>query len=351
MNESSVSSGYDVVIVGAGPAGCFAANFLKNDFNVLMIDRAAFPRSKPCGGLLTEESKNIIKKIKLPDAVFSTPEYLDIQYTDLDNGIDIRQKKNYRNVDRNSFDSELLNLSKNEIAFSSNTKFLDAKEANEGSEGYKLTLEKNGKKMSVGSRFLIGADGALSDVRKMVTNAKMNQLIAIQEWFLCSRDIDAFHFIFSKEVTGYYSWVIPKGDSFVCGAAFPPGTGVPQKFQLLKQKIKHLIGESNNFCKKEACLLTKINSKDEICLGKNNIFLVGEAAGLISPSTGDGISFALRSGFNCAQAIKDASDMPFEKYNELCFPLISEIGQKIKKAEILSDPVLRAGFLVGQQKK
>ncbi|MBU4246168.1 MAG: FAD-dependent monooxygenase [Nanoarchaeota archaeon] len=345
MEQFTTSSFYDAVIVGAGPGGCFTANFLKNDFKVLMVDSAAFPRSKPCGGLLTEESKDFIKKIKLPDSVFSTPEYVDITYMDHDNGIDVRQKKNYLNVDRNAFDFELLNLSKNSIDFSSNTRFLGAEEINGGADGYKMILEKNGKKTAVKSRFLIGADGALSTVRKKATGTKMNQLIAMQEWFSGNHNIDAFYFIFSKDVTNYYSWLIPKGNSFVCGTAFPIGTDVLKKFQLLKQKIKHVMGNDAAFYKKEACLLTKIKSTEEICLGSNNIFLVGEAAGLVSPSTGDGISFALRSGFNCAQAIKSAAAAPLESYKELCRPLICEIGQKLKKAEVLLDPVLRAKFL------
>jgi len=340
-----MSSRYDAIIVGAGPGGCFTANFLKTDFNVLMVDSAAFPRNKPCGGLLTEESKDIIKKIKLPDSVFSTPEYLDITYMDFDNDVDIREKKNYLNVDRNAFDFELLNLSKNGIDFSSNTRFLDAEKMNEETEGYKVILEKNGKKMVVESGFIIGADGALSAVRKKATSTKVNKLIAMQEWFSGNHNIETFYFIFSKDVTDYYSWIIPKGNSFVCGAAFPVGTDVLTRFRLLKHKVKDILGDGAGFYKKEACLLTKIKSTKEICLGVNNIFLVGEAAGLVSPSTGDGISFALRSGFNCAQAIKNATYVPLESYKELCSPLVCEIGQKLKKAKVLSDPALRAKFL------
>ncbi|MEM4258032.1 MAG: FAD-dependent oxidoreductase [Candidatus Thermoplasmatota archaeon] len=45
---------YDVVIVGAGPAGSTAAKFLaENGISVLIIDKRRFPRDKPCGGGLT----------------------------------------------------------------------------------------------------------------------------------------------------------------------------------------------------------------------------------------------------------------------------------------------------------
>ena len=47
---------YDVIVVGAGPAGSTAAYLLAHKFNrnVLLIDRAKFPRDKPCGGYLTD---------------------------------------------------------------------------------------------------------------------------------------------------------------------------------------------------------------------------------------------------------------------------------------------------------
>ena len=45
---------FDVVIVGAGPAGSTAAKFIaEGGFKVLLIDKAKFPRFKPCGGALT----------------------------------------------------------------------------------------------------------------------------------------------------------------------------------------------------------------------------------------------------------------------------------------------------------
>ena len=42
---------YEVVIVGAGPAGSTAAKYLaENGVNVLLVDKCKFPRDKPCGG-------------------------------------------------------------------------------------------------------------------------------------------------------------------------------------------------------------------------------------------------------------------------------------------------------------
>jgi flavin-dependent dehydrogenase len=73
--------------------------------------------------------------------------------------------------------------------------------------------------------------------------------------------------------------------------------------------------------------------------------LVGEAAGLISPSTGEGISFALRSGEECARALNTNITDALQEYIRLCKPLVSEIVSKMGKAEGLSNQKTRANML------
>ena len=46
----------DLLIIGAGPAGCSIARSLKNE-NIILIDKNKLPRDKPCSGLLVEECK------------------------------------------------------------------------------------------------------------------------------------------------------------------------------------------------------------------------------------------------------------------------------------------------------
>ena len=54
---------YDVVIIGAGPAGCSAGIMLaKKGMKILLLEKSEFPREKPCGGLLTDKTYSIITK-------------------------------------------------------------------------------------------------------------------------------------------------------------------------------------------------------------------------------------------------------------------------------------------------
>jgi flavin-dependent dehydrogenase len=77
-----------------------------------------------------------------------------------------------------------------------------------------------------------------------------------------------------------------------------------------------------------------------------DIAIIGAGpAGLISPSSGDGISFALTSGYNCALALNEDFSGAASRYRHLCNPLVKEIKDKIRKSEIISDPARRGEFL------
>ena len=59
---------FDVIVIGAGPAGSTAAYLLaSHGYSVLILDKSTFPRGKLCGGLLTW------KTVKLLESIFQTP--------------------------------------------------------------------------------------------------------------------------------------------------------------------------------------------------------------------------------------------------------------------------------------
>ena len=63
---SNIASYYDVVVVGAGPAGSFASHLLaRSGLNVLLVERATFPRAKVCGGCLNALGVNLLKEAGL----------------------------------------------------------------------------------------------------------------------------------------------------------------------------------------------------------------------------------------------------------------------------------------------
>ncbi|HEX3014601.1 MAG TPA: FAD-dependent oxidoreductase, partial [Methanobacterium sp.] len=67
---------YDVMIIGAGPAGCITAKRLADEgYNVLLVERMKIPREKSCSGILIKKSIDIIENEfgKIPDSVLCKP--------------------------------------------------------------------------------------------------------------------------------------------------------------------------------------------------------------------------------------------------------------------------------------
>src|SRR3989344_2518431 len=102
LNQSKL--GYDVVVVGAGPAGCMAAYNFGGDFSILLNDSKRLPREKPCGGVLVSEAKDFLDRFSVPASVFVYPKELDITYLNLNNGSESTARKAFLNVDRRRFD-------------------------------------------------------------------------------------------------------------------------------------------------------------------------------------------------------------------------------------------------------
>jgi len=82
--------------------------------------------------------------------------------------------------------------------------------------------------------------------------------------------------------------------------------------------------------RKEQYPVTKVKHATDIILGKNNHFLIGEAAGLVMPITYEGISLAYESASHLATALLDKKDNKNERYNELMQTSVHRIISSIQ---------------------
>ncbi len=328
---------YDVVIIGAGPGGCFAAKTLTDDYKTLILDRNVFPRSKPCGGMLVQESMEALKKFHPPEAVFTSPKRLSLHYLDWDNNLESKTKRGFYNVSRERFDYWVFQLMKNSPArYLTETKLTKIEQKKDHTE---LTILRDFKKVIKAKR-VIAADGHESLVRRTLAKNDVQKYLAIQEPVEKTPE-DYATFIFDNAITDFYSWIIPKRSFTIVGSAIPLGSYV--QFDYFKKKIWQKLSLRTSG-RVEAAVILRPRGEEEIFLGEKNVLVTGEAAGLISPSTGEGISYAIRSGINAASAINNNSDEPFDEYKKLCKPLRDEIKKKNEKAKMLSDPKKRKEY-------
>lgn len=345
MSLGSIKNGYDIVVVGGGASGCSFLYHLNGQiYSVLLVDYRSFPRRKACSGILVNQGKEFLQSMPKPKGIFAKPKNLDFIYEDWDSNLQKKVKKGFINTYRYKLDNWLFDLLKTKDAqFLENTKLVDFSFTKD-KKFIILFLESNGEIRTILTRYLVGCDGAMSAVRKKMSNRQIPMYVAIQET-IPGFKIKEAHFIFDKEVTDFYSWLIPKDNAVEIGSAVSPFKA-KEKFDLFKQKVFEKTGITGKGVLESAIVL-RPSSVSDFFLGKNNVFLCGEAAALITPSAAEGISNALRSGKFCAEAFNENPKNPFPLYAKKTSVIIKRLSEKLEKSTLISHKEKRKKLIIG----
>lgn len=341
---------YDVIIVGGGPAASILAQRLPESMRALIVDRRfllspkrLYEREKSCGGMLDETAQKALAKlgIPIPYSVLVGPQVFAIRAIDFDNEMERYYQKKYVNIDRAKLDAYLLSLA---AARPNITVW-------QGASASKIREEKDGVSVSVmmedGSRtrvkgsYLVGADGGSSMVRRHLTKQKAGKheprvYASIQEWHPMPKALPYYVSTFHEAVTDFYSWIIPEGDYVIIGSVIPAGKKVRERFMQFKKDLASKGFDVSSPVKERGAVILRPRFWGSVLSGRGRIFLVGEAAGLISPSSCEGISFALRSGEKLAEAFKAKRPAGIRfRYEKELMPLKISISLKSLKSPIM----------------
>lgn len=294
---------YDIVIIGAGPAGANLARLLNKDKRILLIDGAG-EKEKVCGGLLSPDAQDVLARydICLPKDILASPQLFSVRTVDLSDGLTRYYRRSYVNVNRRKFDEFLLSMVPSHVA----VKRCRCTSLRREAEGFSLSLTDGA---FVTCRFLVGADGASSIARRsLFREKKIERMTAIQQWFAAGTENANYSCVFDRETSSGCSWIFYKDGNLVFGGAFDFHDS-RKMFEKQKEKLARLgIVPKDAFdtpLRTEACLVSLPRLSKGVFLGRGGAFLIGEAAGLISPSSFEGISYALLS----AEALADAMNM------------------------------------------
>ena len=333
---------YDAIVIGGGPAGAmFARKASSAGLIVLVVDGQAVGRPKPCGGLLSPDAQQVLARLDLtlPADVLVDPQIFAVKTVDVCAGLVRYYPRQYLNMDRLAFDRWLLSLSAGRTEILAGRCTALARE----NQGFRVDIRlEGGETVQSCCRWLVGADGADSLVRKtFFPNQKMRKQMAIQQWFPRNQRENPFYScIFDAETSPGCSWSMVKDDFFLFGGTFSP-RGCRAAFERQKERLDGKWGfHFPSPIKTEACLVNCLTGPRDFVAGEEGVFLVGEAAGLISPSSYEGISYALLSGQALGSAMSADGDILAE-YNRSLAGMKRRLLTKMAKRALLYHPLSR----------
>ena len=308
-----------VAVVGSGPAGSSAAETLaKAGIETFLFERK-LDNAKPCGGAIP---LCMVSEFDLP------PEIIDRQVRKMKM---ISPSNVEVNIGQTLKDGEYIGMCRREVLDSflrNRAAKLGAKLINGTVHGIDLPMgnsdpytihyadHSNGSLEGTASvlqvDLIIGADGANSRVAKAIDAGDYNYAIAFQERIRLPEDKMAYYhdlaemYVGDDVSTDFYAWVFPKYDHVAVG------TGT---MKVNKSSIKDLQAgiraraakklEGGKIIKVEAHPIPE-HPRPRRVVGR--VALVGDAAGYVTKSSGEGIYFAAKSGRMCAETIVEFAE-------------------------------------------
>ena len=333
---------YDIAIVGCGPAGATFARTIalsRPELKIALINGISKTGSKVCGGLLAPDAQKVLAQfnLSLPKSILADPQIFDVKTMDLGFGLHRCYQRHYLNMDRGKFDAWLLSLIPENV------------EIIEGhclsiTPDFVLRIQTQNSTLQLQSQYLVGADGGNSIVRRTFFAPPKKQYVAIQEYFPdIYENIPHYSCIFDRATSESCSWTIRKDGYWIFGGAFDVAD-CRASFETQRKHLEAYLGiKLDSPIKREACLLTSIRRGKDLILGKDRVFLVGEAAGFVSPSSFEGFSSAFLTGKHLADAFAAGTDTKkiLRSYRRKTAKLRLKLLCKIPKMKILCSPLLR----------
>lgn len=338
---------YDIAVIGLGPAGSTFCSCISDRFSVIAIDKKSTAEGsfkKPCGGLLAPDAQKILShmQLNLPKNVLVDPQIFSVRTICLDSNITKHYQRMYINVDRHKFDMWMIDNIKPNVELNLSSTVTDI---SFDGKIYRIKYIKNGVQYEVSARMIVGADGAKSAVRHLIyPKRKLRSYMAIQQWFDDNNPMPFYSCVFDSENTDCCSWSISKDGIFIFGGAYPVDCS-RKRFEAQKTKLaKHgfVFGEPK---KTEACIVLRPKSPFDIAPGKNNAFLIGEASGLISPSSLEGISYAMQSAYFLAESLNKSENNAQKTYSRKMISLRAKIFAKLMKCPFMYNKLLRTAVM------
>ena len=298
-------SAYDVIVVGGGPAGSSCAWKLRQSgLDVLVIDRARFPRDKVCGGWITPQ---VVDELSLDLDDYRNGRTLQ-PITGFKTGLigepasieTVYDRPVSYGIRRCEFDDYLLHRSGARLK-----------------PGFRITtVRREGGRWNINgfleAPMLVGAGGHFCPIaRRLNPSDGRAPLVVAQEAELCIDAVEAgvWHtrpdmpeLYFSRDLSGY-GWCFRKQQYMNVGLGLVKGRSLPAAtagFLRFLRRIGRTTSPPSWRWRGHAYLLADRHRRRTV---DDGVLLVGDAAGLAYSQSGEGIRPAVESGLLAADAI------------------------------------------------
>jgi menaquinone-9 beta-reductase len=344
-----VDDGWDVVVVGAGPAGsaaALAALRARPDARVLLLDRARFPRDKACGDGVAPHALDVVTALGVPGLVddFRPVHRLRLGYP-AGRGAELvgTAARASRVVPREVLDARLRDAA---VAAGAVPGFRRVRTLRTPPDGVVLDGE-------VQARVVVAADGAGSVLRRalgMRRNAGRHLALAIRGYApVLPHLADEQRIVLGRGRLAAYAWSFPIGDGRAnvgYGEVLASGRHHPTRAHLLDRLDELLPGAGAEGIGWRAHHLPLSTRRPRQPDGR--VLLAGDALSLVNPLTGEGIYYAVLSGA-CAGAAAVTSGDPGRTYRAHLAHLLGRhlrhttTAARLARRPAVVDAVLRVG--------
>ncbi len=305
---------FDVIVIGAGPAGSTAAKTLaEKNRKVLLVERCKMPRYKSCSGQLIRKTLDLVQSYygePVPPSTMCTPaENRGMILTD-DRGNTFRFEQHGRNVWRSAFDQWLANK-----AASAGAEVRDKTAANVCDERngiVNVTLKTGGRTYTEQARYVIDCEGVTGTLKRKLMGKEPEYITTYQTYNQGTINLDPHYFYawLQPDLSQYDAWFNVKDGQMVLGVSVRDGGRIDEFFSRFIAYMQNRHGlRIEKELKQDRWLLHQVRPHCPIDHGVGRVFFAGETAGFLNPM-GEGVSSAIESGHQLAGAILDHFDDP-----------------------------------------
>jgi menaquinone-9 beta-reductase len=363
---------YDVLVVGAGPAGSSAAYHLaRQGANVLLVDRFAFPRDKRCGDGIVTAALEELELMGIADEVPARYSVSSRVVVGLYGTKTITEciatehfTANYV-APRISFDALLW-----KHALRAGASWLDQVTIREleGVQSNRAIVRGvyKGSPLQIQARIVIAADGSGSRLARQLRKSlfelgitapltgpevRMSRYTAMRGYYKNVKRLreaeDAMEFYMHTEPGTYYYWIFPMGDGLANVGVVAHMDQLREHHTDLAQAVRNFLLSSDIKERAAGAALQGQFGAAPIWSGMrgtalygDHLLCVGDAAALVNPLTAEGISGALTSGRLAAKSALNALEQ-----DDYSMDTLSPYGEAIRaRYEVLYDTLLQASL-------